>query len=211
VSDFFNLPQIKKNRPTLKDAETFRKEGSYGVSSEEYVTQEEREAFVQEFEENLLKLFREHLPRTRRLDLTILKCHLILEYALNKFIELRSHYVIDLSRERFNFAQKITLAHMMGVSCDPLLIPSIELLNNIRNGIAHTLKIDKSKIDKFININLDEEEQSQKYTDNERIKYIKNISKFLCYHLLGASYAKVDFEKINKELMANKKMKADEK
>jgi hypothetical protein len=83
---------------------------------------------------------------------------------------------------------------MLGFPSDPLFFPSIDLLNTIRNSIAHTLSIDRKKIDHLIQINSEDPKKVEKFTDNLRISALKSITKYLCLIMLGTIEAKHESE-----------------
>lgn len=181
----------KKKRPSLQDAHDYAKGGNYGFSAEDYITSEEKEKMLDEFTELLENRIKKELPRSRRLDLTILKCHIIVEFALNKFIEFKCQSTIDIGNERFTFADKITLAYMLGLIGHPTIIPSIELLNKLRNDVAHKLIINTPKIDELLRINSDHYESFKSPSDAERLRGIKNVTYGICGFIMGVTQSHV--------------------
>jgi hypothetical protein len=178
----------KKNRPTIQDALEFRRVGTYGVSANDFVSWEDRQKALDEFTRETESLFRTHLPRTRNLVLAILVCHIIVEFTLNKFIEFAAPAQTNVTRERFSFAQKISILHMLGFPPDPSLIPSLDILNRLRNQVAHTLDLDREQVDLLIRINDGESNERKTLDDRARVKAVKLITRFICGHIAGVIY-----------------------
>ena len=188
---------LKKNRPTIQDAKDYRiQKKPYMVSENDYFTRTEKRELLEEFINNFEKLLKNELPKARRLDLVILKCHIIIEYVLNKYIEFRCISKTDVSKERFTFSQKISLVHMFGNFSNPTIIPSIEVINKLRNKVAHTLEIDNNLIDDLIKINSPEDIDVKSLTDNEKAKSIKRITSSLCNFLIGTTISQIEFENL---------------
>lgn len=137
---------------------------------------------IDKLSETIKELLKKNIPKSRNLDLVILKCHLLIEFMVDQSLNLLSANKIEIERERFSFYQKITLLHMLGFPPDPAFLPSIELINQIRNQVAHTLDIDRGLIDKLIRINSEDPEKQDIKDDNERIK---RITWFICGTLMG--------------------------
>ena len=99
--------QTKRKRSTLKDAHDFHKSGSYYVGPEHATTDEERIEDIESVSEFLESLVKNHFPRTSNLEYAILKCHLIIEYAITEYIRCHSSVVIDREKIKFTFSQKL--------------------------------------------------------------------------------------------------------
>jgi hypothetical protein len=178
--------RYKRRRPTLQDAEDFHKKGSFGYSpSRDGVSLEERRKRIEELSATVQAKARQTLSTVRNLELVVLKCHLLVEYMLNQFIDLtaRTEGVID--NERFTFSQKETLVHLLGFPPDPLFFPSVDLLNRIRNQVAHTLDLDRRLIDQLIRINSEDPDIVTALTDAKRATALKQITRFLCGQMVG--------------------------
>jgi hypothetical protein len=83
-------------------------------------------------------LFKSLLAEDHDLIGRVLKCHLIVEHYLGRFIS--SHYCIrDLSKTRLSFSQKAQLLPDAS-SAAAFVKPGILRLNKIRNDFGHTLQ-----------------------------------------------------------------------
>jgi hypothetical protein len=103
----------------------------------------------------------------------------------NQFIDLMAPTEGVIETERFTFKQKESLVHLLGFPPDPLFFPSVDLLNNIRNQVAHTLMVDRALIDKLIQINSEEPCEVRNLTDAKRVTALKAITRFMCEQMLG--------------------------
>ena len=173
-------------RPKLSDAFEFIKKGHYTVSHDHFVSAKERIREVEELEVHIKTLLKQEIPKSRNLDLVILKCHLLVEYMMNQFITLSAKNKFNISKERFSFYQKLTLVHAFGFQLDPIILPSIEMLNRLRNQVAHTLSIDRDLIDTLLKINSEDPDSFAVIDDNERVRGIKSITRFICGIIMGA-------------------------
>lgn len=102
-----------------------------------------------EFEELIL---REITPITD-MQLLILKGHILVEYAMNKFIDDCTDKSFDVYKENFQFSHKIKLSKALGLfsgSRFPYLENAILIFNKIRNSIAHYLKHDEAELGRLI-------------------------------------------------------------
>ena len=119
----------RKSRPRLNDALDYHAKGIYYAGGpEDYVTAKERVARLKEVKQEVGELVKRHIPRSADLTLILLKCHIILEFVANRFLELAAPTEVDFSRERFTFSQKVTLLHAFGLPADPVILPTLELL-----------------------------------------------------------------------------------
>jgi hypothetical protein len=187
-------------RPKLGDSLEFIKKGYYTIGKEKHVLPRDRIKDIEELKEQLKRLLKEEIPINRNLDLVILKCHLLVEFMINQYITLSSVHKFDISNEKFSFAQKLSLAHAFGFPPDPILLPSMEVLNRIRNQVAHTLYLDRTLIDTLLRIHSDDPESFNVSNDHERIRCIKSITRFLCGSIMGVIFAQhsTAYEAINK-------------
>lgn len=185
----------KRKRPNLQEAESFIKKGiGGGMGADDYVSVAEREVRLAQLAAELKDKIKDHLPRSRNLELVILKSHLVLEYMFNQYIDLMAPTEGATESERFTFKQKETLVHMLGFPSDPCFFPSVDLLNSIRNSVAHTLAMDRAKIDHLIRINSEDPKEVDGLTDIQRAGAVKQIVKFMCWQLLGVIEAKHHLE-----------------
>jgi hypothetical protein len=87
---------------------------------------------------------------------------------------------------KLTFEEKTNVAYMLGLGIkDPLLLPSIELLNRIRNDIAHRLTVDEKKLDELIRINSDQYHEKHTFTLRERLRGLKSITWCTCGMIIG--------------------------
>ena len=178
--------RYKRRRPTLQDAEDFHKKGSFGFNpARDAVSLEERRKRVEGLSATVQAKLKQTLSPIRQLDLVVLRSHLLIEYMLNQFIDItaRTEGVIDT--ERFTFSQKEALVHLLGFPSDPLFFPSVDLLNKIRNQVAHTLTLDRRLIDKLISINSEDPDEPLQLNDAKRATAVKHITRYLCGHMVG--------------------------
>lgn len=178
--------KLRKPKPTLKEAEKFRKVGHYSVLEKDYIKFKERIEDISKSKNEIEKLIKRELPKVRRLDLVILKCHILLEYMLNQYIRFVGNNEYDISKDRFSFSNKIIIAHILGLPPDPTFIPSLEIINKLRNQVAHTMSLNRELIDTLIKINSDKEDIPKEIDDKFRAIAIREITKFYCGAFLGA-------------------------
>lgn len=180
-------------RTRLSDAQQFGNEGiDSGMRAEDYLTDAERTHIIDEAEKQLLEMAQRHFPRTNNLEYAILKTHLLIENTLTQFIRCTSHVLVDPESLRFSFAQKLEIAvvHGFGHGC-PSTVPSVELLNRIRNQIGHRFSIDMQLVNELIRIN-SEDIDAWALTDRQRIAFLRRW----CYFISGtmAGHLKVAIE-----------------
>jgi hypothetical protein len=126
--------QIKKERPTLKTAHDFYKEGHFTFDPKKHLLSgNERKQEIERVIESLRDIFKTQFPRTNILEYAILKSHLILEYVLVQYIRCFATVAVDEKEIRFSFLQKLEIAYLLGFgSHSPILLPTIECLNRVR-------------------------------------------------------------------------------
>ncbi len=123
--------------------------------------------------------------------LMILKGHIIIEYALNCYLESISiKGSSDFFKETFTFSTKIKLIRYFGHlgSKNKGIIRELELLNSLRNDIAHSLDYNENNLIRF----LDEIEKKKANIYLERNRYpkfeqMKIAISFLAGLILGAA------------------------
>lgn len=123
--------------------------------------------FEKEYPEELGEILMDKIDET---EIIILKCHLVIEYALNHLITKVGKNRLDIDKARFTFSNKTKIAQLLGLferESDELKI-FINDLNKIRNQIAHSLSYDEKLIEKICN-----------YPDSYDEKKWKNKSDFL--------------------------------
>jgi len=185
----------RRKRPNIQEAEQWLKGGiGGGMRAENYISAAERKKRLTRLTDEIKEKLKEHLPRSRNLELVILKCHLLIEFMFEQYIDLIAPTEGVIKSERFTFKQKEALVYMLGFPSDPVFFPTIDLLNSIRNSVAHTLTIDRKKVDQLIRINSEDPEDVKGLTDNQRSTALKQITKFMCAQMLGVIEAKHEFE-----------------
>lgn len=184
---------MKKARPTLETAHRFHAEGSYEVGP--YVTDEERTAFADALLDDLLNLVKAEFPRRAKLEYALLKCHLIVEHALIQFIRGSAHVVVEAKDlQRFSFAHKLHIAYLMGFGAtSPLLVPAIELLNQVRNQAAHSFELDRKRVDEMLRIVSEDYEDFEMADDRERVRRLRGFATFICANLAARLSANIWF------------------
>ncbi len=196
----------RRKRPTLQEAEQYIKNGyGYCMRAEDYVPVAERKKRLIALAPELEAKFKQHIPRSRNLELVVLKCHLLVEYMFNQYIDLIAPTEGVIDAERFTFKQKVSLVHMLGLPPDPRFLPTADLLNSIRNGVAHTLTIDRQKIDELILVNSGDPEDVRGLSDAQRSSALKSITRFMCWKMLGVIEAKHEMEWMMEEKMGEQK------
>lgn len=179
--------QSRKKRPNLEDAKKAVKSGIVGVmSSDDFISDEERLKILEEVEEDLLDIVKKHFPRTRNLEYAILKSHLIIEHALTQHIRCSSFVLMnhkDLAS--FTFSEKLKIAAMQGFChSSETDIPSIKLLNNLRNQVAHKFSFDRDVLETLISIN-SEDLTKDHYTDTQCISFLRGFCAMICGQTAG--------------------------
>lgn len=97
--------------------------------------------------DNLLKdksyqRFSKHFPRNDDLMLIIIKGHLLIEVEINNLLTLLVKNGKHLEKAKLNYHQKICLLKslLLKGTSKGTLFNRIEMINNIRNQIAHNLE-----------------------------------------------------------------------
>jgi len=87
------------------------------------------------------------------LELTILKCHLLIEEALTDILVSKAESPKYILEARLTFANKLQIARAMtDTSCEPWVWSAISMLNKTRNRLAHNLTSSEVEedVDKFV-------------------------------------------------------------
>jgi hypothetical protein len=179
--------QVKRERPTFKTAHDFHKSGAFHTDPKLHgLSGEEREAELQKIEESLRKIVSSQFPRTQNLEYAILKAHLIAEYAITQYIRYFAAVAVSEDSIRFTFSQKLEIAYLLGFGANnPILLPTIERLNKIRNQVAHTFHLDRAALDEMLRINSNDYDEFKLKSDRERIRHIRAICNFICGRVAG--------------------------
>lgn len=183
------MRKVKLKRPTLKTAHEFHHVGIYPSGSEgQYFTEEDHYREVVEIHEDLRAIVRMQFPRTQNLEYAILKAHLIIEHSIAQYVRSFA-WRVDAKLTRFSFSQKLDIAYLLGFgSHSPTLIPTVELLNRVRNQVAHSFTIDKSLIDESLRINSANYSTYRPKNDRERIRGLRMMCAFVTGYVSGHSW-----------------------
>lgn len=68
---------------------------------------------------------------------------------------------------------------------DPTMIPTVELLNRVRNQVAHSFDLDRSLVDELLRINSGDYPTYRPKNDRERIRGLKLICAFVSGYVSG--------------------------
>ena len=179
--------QIKRARPTLKTAHEFYKEGGFLTDPKIHLLSgKEREAEIKNVADELCEIVTHQFPRTQNLEYAILKSHLIVEFALVQYIRCFAAVATSTKDIRFTFSQKLEFAYLLGFGAnDPLLLPTVEQLNRVRNQVAHTFTLDRTVVDELLRINHEDYDEFTPRDDRERIKLLRRICIFVCALVAG--------------------------
>lgn len=151
---------------------------------------EEREAALRKVSDDLLGTVKRHFPRTQNLEYAILKAHLIVEFALTQYIKCFVLVSVRAEEIRFTFSQRLEIAYMLGFGAnDPILLPTVERLNKVRNQVAHTFTLDRAALDEMLRVNSEDYETFQPKNDRERIRHLRWICAFICGRVAGEAEA----------------------
>lgn len=174
--------QIVRKRPSIQAAHQYRKSGLYYIDPQEhFLSGDKREAELKTISDSLLAIVKNQFPRTQNLEFAILKAHLIIEYAIVQYIRGYAAVIMDHDKLDYKFSQKLEIAYLLGFGAqDPILLPTVELINNLRNKIAHKFDFNKSILDEMLFINGCEKSELVKIDDRGRIKYLRRICSFVC-------------------------------
>lgn len=178
--------QFLGKRPTRQDAHTYRIDGFYTAGMKPWSTDAERITELKRIHAELVLITKKHFPRTAALEYAVLKCHLIVENVLTEYIRFCSHVYLPPESVKFGFAQKVEIAHLLGYGIyNPTLLPSIELLNRIRNQAAHRFEVDRQLVDELLQINHEDYKEYRPKTDKERITGLRHFCRMTCEFTAG--------------------------
>lgn len=151
---------------------------------------EEREAALRKVSDDLLGTVKRHFPRTQNLEYAILKAHLILEFALTQYIRCFVLVAVRAEEIRFTFSQRLEIAYLLGFGAnDPILLPTVERLNKLRNQVAHSFTLDRAALDEMLRVNSEDYETFKPKNDRERIRHLRSICAFICGRVAGEAEA----------------------
>jgi len=172
--------QTRRARPTIQTAHEFHQRGIFSTGPEHSVSDEERERLSEEVAASLERLIKEQYPKSANLEYAILKAHLIVEYAITEYIRCLSDVLVESGKLRFSFSNKLEVAYLMGLGAnDPVLLPTIERLNKIRNQVAHTFVLDRPLVDEMLRLNSGDYDDFKLHTDRERVRHLRLLCAFV--------------------------------
>lgn len=180
--------KIKRKRPNFETAHSFHRGGDFRVGPEGLLTDEEHEKEIERTRDELHTVAVKEFPRTQNLEYAILKAHLIIEHAITQYIRCFARTLVDLKDIRFTFAHKLEIAYLMGFGAnDPVLIPTVERLNKVRNQVAHSFNLDRDALDELLRINVEDYDNFSPKSDRERISILRSI----CYGICGRTSGEI--------------------
>lgn len=187
-------------RPTLETAHTVHKEGIWLASApDHWRTIDEHKDQIQKATDRLETIVKEQFPRTNILEYAVLKSHLIVEFALDLFIDVTARGNNVDRVKRFNFASKLEVAILLGLGLsDAFVIPVIERLNTIRNQAAHKFTIDRVKLDEMLRLLSEDYHDFHIENDRQRIRQLRYLCYFICAQVYGAmiAFSLIQFDEI---------------
>lgn len=144
------------------------------------------------------------------LQLLILKGHILVEYAMNKFINDLTEDSFDIYKENFHFAQKIKLCKALGLFESTVypLEETMTTLNKIRNSIAHYLEYDIEEINKLFSIFKKMSKDVRPIGNHlNEIEIMKELVPAICGLTMGIKLEKQRIERFNECILSNEMMK----
>lgn len=128
-----------------------------------------------DFKNDLPKKLGEHFfPKAITSEIIIIKCHLLIEYALDYFINTITDGRYEEENFDFTFSQKHKIAILLGLDHANLhneIRIFIEELNKLRNQIAHNIEFDTKLLDKIVD--------KKQYYDPEKYSSLDMFYQFL--------------------------------
>lgn len=184
--------ESRVTRPTIEDAREYLREGVEVISlARDRIDDHERKRMLATLTEDLQDKIARNFPETDNLEYAILKCHLLVEYALERFIACMSFYRTDPDSIRLTFAQKLDVAAMLGFGAHcKRTIPSVELLNRVRNQVAHRFTIDRTVIDEIYRWWAEDPDVVDSASDIDRIGFLQWLCSFMVGTMSGELWAK---------------------
>lgn len=180
--------QFRRPKSTVETAHGFHREGSFYTGQEHQLSDDEQTKFWEEESERLFVDAKANFPRGLNLEYALLKGHLIIERALGHYIRCHSSVLVDENDLKFSFRQKLDVAYLMGFGVnDPVLLPTVERWNSIRNKVAHTFQLDRDRVDEMIRINSEDYADFALVSDQQRISRLRNMCYSICGRVAGES------------------------
>ncbi|HEY8603649.1 hypothetical protein [Tsuneonella suprasediminis] len=171
--------------------------GNWGTGPEHWLSDEERERFADEAFGELERLIKEQFPRTTNLEYAVLKAHLIVEYAITEHIRGHSAVFVEHGNlKRFTFSQKLEIAYLQGFGAnDPVIFPTVERLNKIRNQVAHSFVLDRTLVDEMLRVNSEGYDDFVIENDRQRIKQLRWLCAYICGRMAGELQSHIIMER----------------
>jgi hypothetical protein len=171
----------RKKRATLAHAQQHVLNNfGYGALKRDYLREDERMRIAIEASDELRAVTRAQFPRTGNLEYAILKTHLIVEFALTRLIRCSSYMLVEPEAIRLNFSQKLEIAVLLGFAhwC-PTTIPCVEILNRVRNQVAHRFSFDRTLVLEFVYLTNRDDKRAE-LTNRQLISRLRTFSSFFC-------------------------------
>jgi len=123
-------------------------------------------------------LLDKELESIEDLQLLILKGHIVTEFSINCYLEKISKNENDnFFKENYSYKLKLKLLSSFGegLRSDPDMIKVLDLLNKVRNSIAHSLNINQQLLDELVtsirNYILSESDRKEYQTQRDVISH----------------------------------------
>lgn len=197
--------QVKRTRASMQTAHQFHKEGGFLIDpSVHWTSVEEREAEIEAIAEDLSQLYKK-FPRTQNVEYALLKAHLIIEHVLLQYIRAYASTYVEVKEVKASFKQKLETAYLLGFGAnDPLILPTVEGLNKLRNQIAHTFELDRAKLDEILRINSEDYDCFAINSDRQRVTGLRQICRYMCGFVAGRMAGEYAFVKYSEEELQQK-------
>lgn len=143
---------------------------------------------------HLLELIERHLEEETSIISTIIKGHLLVEHTMNVALEILTDGYKKYRPKGPKFADKIRYCDMFGLFVsNPQIYEQMELLNKLRNGIAHNLTYDMNEIRMLYGYHKQNFHVYDGILDEERkeLKKLSHCMMAIAGHLLAATDFKV--------------------
>lgn len=171
---------------TVGEAEQFISRGTLlAFDPESHISADDRKARLNQFQKDMAFRIRNAIRGTRRVDLAILQCHIVMEFLLDQFIDLMAPVEGALAGERFTFKQKEAIAFMVSGGSKSLFFPTADLLNQLRNKVAHTLAVDRQLLQKLFHIHGLPRGEFKRMSDRRIATGLGSITAGVCGEMTG--------------------------
>jgi len=65
------------------------------------------------------------------------------------------------------------------------LLPTIEILNRVRNQVAHKFTLDRAAVDELLRINHEDYDAFTPKNDRERVRCLRSLCQYICGTVAG--------------------------